>query len=534
MNMKKVIYSCITGGYDNIPEHKYVSPDWDYVLFTDNPDLISRGRINHWIIRPLAFAKRDNVRNARWHKINAHILFPEYEYSLWLDGNVSVNNKNVFDIIDKFISENSTVAVPLHPVRKCVYQEADTIINLHIDYPKTVKSEMRFLHTEKYPNNNGLAETNILLRRHNDIAPALDLWWNMVNKYSKRDQLSFDYAMWKNNIKTIPFYDDNGAGTHRNNGDFKFTYIPAHNQDKIKKFSYKELIRKLIDVSSTAPQDSTCTINLLVYTYANKKYYDFAILYPIWVLATNSDVCVEIALENLGAFTQKYSHLIRYYEHTFPRQVKFTQIDRKFLHIPAGTVRFVSKPRTVAKYLYIGDVDIIVLHDICQTHVSNIENNHLDFSNIKRRGQNKLSGLHFIEYRKMYPINLSKIKIKSDIDEHVLYKLMVNKNYKIPNENTHSFRPLCGIHISYFSRPPLKTLTTNDRETSFPCWYDNCNNEKIYDEIDIYNKVRYSNTIMQFYSQIKETDINLRRIIQIIDMFIYYITNHRHLLTYKD
>ena len=79
--MKKVLYSCITGGYDNIPVHKYVAPDWDYVLFTDNENLIKLGKYEHWNIKPLVFNKLTNVKNSRWHKVNAHILFPEYDYS---------------------------------------------------------------------------------------------------------------------------------------------------------------------------------------------------------------------------------------------------------------------------------------------------------------------------------------------------------------------------------------------------------------------------------------------------------------------
>ena len=274
--------------------------------------------------------------------------------------------------------------------------------------------------------------------------------------------------------------------------------------------------------------------NLLVYTYANQKYYDFAILYPIWVLATNKDAVVEIAIENLQTFSDKYRHLIQYYNDTFPEHIKFTQISPDFADLPGGTVRFVARPTVKAKYVYIGDVDIIVLHDICNLHIPNIEHNGLDFSNIKRVGQDKLSGLHFIEYDKMYPINLSGVDIYNDNDENVLYKLMENKKYKIPDEYTQDYRPLCGIHISYFSRPPLKTLTTNDVETNFPCWYDNFNNTKIsIEDIELYNKFRKSDVVMQFCSNIKETDIDLRRIIQFIDMFAYYITANPELLKNK-
>ena len=117
----------------------------------------------------------------------------------------------------------------------------------------------------------------------------------------------------------------------------------------------------------------------------------------------------------------------------------------------------------------------------------------------------------------MYPQDMRHINIKSDNDEHILYMLMKNKGYKIPNEKTQQFRPLCGIHISYFSRPPLKTLTTHDSETNFPCWYDNCNNEKISDEINLYTKLRNTNIIID--------DIKLRFDTPYVEIYEKHIDN---------
>ena len=136
--MKKVIYTCITGGYDEVPKHLITDSAWDYVLFTDSKDLIARGTVGHWSVRPLSYNELTNVKNARWHKINSHRLFPEYDYSLWVDGNVSINTSAVFDKLNEFISSDVRIAVPLHPTRSCVYQEADTIKRLKIDSNKIV------------------------------------------------------------------------------------------------------------------------------------------------------------------------------------------------------------------------------------------------------------------------------------------------------------------------------------------------------------------------------------------------------------
>lgn len=242
---KGVVYTCITGGYDNIPVHKYIDANWDYVLFTDNPRLIKAGHFAHWTVKPLPFDKLDNVKNSRWPKVNAHRIFPEYEYSLYVDGNIIINNKNIFDLADKLIRQNVLFALPNHPERTCIYDEAEIVKALHIELPKTVDAEMAFLRREKYPAKNGLSENNILLRKHNEIKPTLDLWWSMVEKYSKRDQLSLMYAMWKTGIKRTPIYiDKNGFGIHRKSDDFTFVFLKTHNQNKILPPTHK--IRKFV------------------------------------------------------------------------------------------------------------------------------------------------------------------------------------------------------------------------------------------------------------------------------------------------
>lgn len=232
--MKKVLYSCITGGYDAVPEYKFVAPGWDYVLFTDNKKLIRAGRVAHWTVRPLMFSAETNVKNARWHKVNAHKLFPEYDYSLWVDSNIIINNPKPFKMMDDLIEQNVLVAVPNHMERHCIYAEAQIIKEYHIEWPDIVDDEMRYLRKDNYPENNGLSETNILLRKHNAMRTALDLWWKMIAEFSKRDQLSFNYAMWKYGIEIRPIYTGtDGLGYHRECPDFTFVKSKTHNQNKV-------------------------------------------------------------------------------------------------------------------------------------------------------------------------------------------------------------------------------------------------------------------------------------------------------------
>jgi hypothetical protein len=49
---------------------------------------------------------------------------------------------------------------------------------------------------------NGLITGMIILRRHNepDSIQTMEDWWTEISYRSKRDQLSFNYCAWKNNL----------------------------------------------------------------------------------------------------------------------------------------------------------------------------------------------------------------------------------------------------------------------------------------------------------------------------------------------
>ena len=228
--MKKVIYSCITGGYDDVCRHIYVDASWDYVLFTDNKYLLGLRRYFHWEIRPLMYAKMGNVKNARWHKINAHKIFPEYDISLWIDGNIVIMKPEFFYRLNTFIEQGHPIVIPPHPARTCIFDEAKTIIELKIDNKNTVAQQMRIVRLYRYPKNNGLNETCIILRRHNNkkIQKLQRIWWRMVKNYSRRDQLSYNWAAWRCGVGTIPMF--NVPGEHRKCDELLFVHKTSHNQ----------------------------------------------------------------------------------------------------------------------------------------------------------------------------------------------------------------------------------------------------------------------------------------------------------------
>ncbi|MBQ8750595.1 MAG: DUF616 domain-containing protein [Alphaproteobacteria bacterium] len=231
---KGVVYTCITGGYDDLIEHTYKYSNWDYVCFCDNEELIKKGEKRGWKIYPLRFNKLDDVRNARWHKTHPHILFPKYKYSIWIDGNIDVCGSLMFEKTNEGIKDKRIIMAPLHPKRKCVYEEAIAVKNSRKDDDEVVDSFVKVIEKEGYPLQNGLHETGILYREHNNhiVKKMMNEWFSIIKRYSKRDQLSFDYLLWKNKIEIVDFF---GKETIGNNKNFVLNYLGKHSVTKCKK-----------------------------------------------------------------------------------------------------------------------------------------------------------------------------------------------------------------------------------------------------------------------------------------------------------
>ena len=199
-NNKKVVYTCIVGNYDALIQQAYVDSEWDYVCFTDNPEMLKNEYIGHWKIRPLYLSDLDKTRINRFHKINTHIVLPEYEESLYIDANVNILSPFIFDLIK---ARNSDLLISRHFSNTCAYEHSKWILSYNIDDPVKVNDFLRLMKKSGFPANYGMTENNIIYRKHNkDSIKIIDEdWWSFVKNYSKRDQLSLSYVLWKHNIK---------------------------------------------------------------------------------------------------------------------------------------------------------------------------------------------------------------------------------------------------------------------------------------------------------------------------------------------
>ena len=244
MKNKNVIYTAIFGDYEGlIPQPKMAG--FDYICFTDNKHFKS----NIWDIRVTEpFVPGDPVRSSRYIKINAHLFLKEYETSIFIDGNYLIigdlNNliaKRLKDCPMECFAHNRFKGNERNSIReefKAVTAAAKTRKRLRKEIP-LMKKQMAFYDEVKFPDNYGLIHSAVLLRKHNnlEVIHVMEDWWQMVKQFSRRDQLSFNYAAWKNNFK----YGIMEGSSLRDNGFFY--RVGAHRKNWKKKI-FKTNVKK--------------------------------------------------------------------------------------------------------------------------------------------------------------------------------------------------------------------------------------------------------------------------------------------------
>ncbi|XLQ20255.1 MAG: glycosyltransferase domain-containing protein [Candidatus Moraniibacteriota bacterium] len=199
MNKNKIaIYTAVFGdGYDKIKEPSKKIKGCDFICFTDDASV-------HSDVFDVRLENRyfsDPTLDARMRKILTHKFLPEYEYVVWIDGSVVIRTEDIEYLIDKYLKKHD-VAIHQHSLRNCIYDEMLECFYRAKDDPADMLKQIISYIKEGYPPNNGLAETPIVFRRNlaENTKKINEDWWREIEKHSRRDQLSFDYVIWKNNL----------------------------------------------------------------------------------------------------------------------------------------------------------------------------------------------------------------------------------------------------------------------------------------------------------------------------------------------
>lgn len=222
-------YSCIIGRYDEIIEPINVEKDIDYILFTDldiSPDSVWR-KID--VTQFPEYKKFSPVQMNRKIKILPELFLKEYDYSIYLDGNIEIVTG-----LAQLISDmgNCSFGLHYHNTRDCIYEE-----KVAIEYYKKadtvlVNEQLTKYENEGFPHHFGLFENSILIRAHLDsqVSNLMKDWWKEYQMYPTRDQLSLPYILWKSEFpkERIFILGNNIDRNPRFNREMKHTYKEVH------------------------------------------------------------------------------------------------------------------------------------------------------------------------------------------------------------------------------------------------------------------------------------------------------------------
>lgn len=185
-----VVYSAIVGQYDKPLQPLAVDERFDYVLFSDH---LPEGRNGVWQIRRIDYSNKIQPKVARYVKTHPETLLPEYEASLWMDANIRIKGKNIYDRFVELFEKGCLIAAVKHTAYDCVYNEMFSVLDFQFESESVVVHWGHLLRKKDFHKHAGMFETGLMYRKHSDICvKSFDaIWWKYIEAYSKRDQLSF-------------------------------------------------------------------------------------------------------------------------------------------------------------------------------------------------------------------------------------------------------------------------------------------------------------------------------------------------------
>jgi len=212
LDKKICVYTALFGEYDTLcPINK--NDHFDFICFSDR-----HREVSGWKFVILEKKFDDNNLCAKEPKVMPHKYLHDYDYSLYLDASVFIYY-DISPFISDFLLDEKFVMFE-HPDRNCVYEEAEAIIRGLRANSEIIVDQIKYYFEQGLPRGTGLSEASFIWREHNDpeIKTFMTAWWEEILKFSKRDQLSLGFLMWRKNFR--PKILSHKFGTARLNSYF--------------------------------------------------------------------------------------------------------------------------------------------------------------------------------------------------------------------------------------------------------------------------------------------------------------------------
>lgn len=189
------IYTVITGNYDTIKQPFVVEEGVEYVLFSNNLEIIDAGvwkvvqiPSEQWQGRT---ERENNILLSRKVKMLPYVYLPEEcEFSIYVDADMLIQGP-LTELL-KHLHEDTLFAACRHSYCGSVKEEIeDLVAKGMVDATKIENQWQRYVEWG-FKDELGISENGLLIRRHNDarVAQLMELWWEEYQKGCLRDQVS--------------------------------------------------------------------------------------------------------------------------------------------------------------------------------------------------------------------------------------------------------------------------------------------------------------------------------------------------------
>jgi hypothetical protein len=232
LHKKIAIYRCVIGDYDNIPSDIGKFNWCDRFLFTDRENLFIEGYKN--INVP---SEKNNALTNRKYKILVPDEIREYQISIYLDGNIAVND-SLLKLVKEFDSTNALLGLFEHHKHLSLGEEITSVLKNKKADLKNLVNEVVKLDSTNYLDRQ-VTDNSVLIRKHSQdssLDRLMKEWFLVVQEGSHRDQLSLPVLLAKHQI---PLHYFNKAQRTIFNGTF--LQLP-HRQKKFKLKSFTKSV----------------------------------------------------------------------------------------------------------------------------------------------------------------------------------------------------------------------------------------------------------------------------------------------------
>jgi len=201
--MKIIIYTALFAD-PSIPlsevgsfiQYRHDKGDVEYIAFTNREDLKS----DFWDVRLVDLKMSSPRMDARYHKLNSHLVLPSHDVSIWMDSQCYFVH-DPYTIVQRYLLDHGA-DISMHHHSDINNLASEAVAQAWVynnDAPKIVMDQVVRYGEEGFPLlGYDHFETGIILINNNENVRIFnEMWWDEVHKHSIRDQLSVPYVVWK-------------------------------------------------------------------------------------------------------------------------------------------------------------------------------------------------------------------------------------------------------------------------------------------------------------------------------------------------